>query len=466
MEEKKKKKIIIIMLLSVTLIIGIIATMFLINNNTKKESSNQKGLANNTLPNKNISLTSISKNDLKDGYSIKIGDNFYSFPTNDIIKSFNSYGEEEKKPHWGSRIYIYDDSKIPTFNFNNNDIQFIYQGENDPKTIIYKMAEPQKVVGITLDKEKKVTEILSSEIPKEVIGYNCEILDNNNIKIDIGDIVVNNDTNEIKLAFSKGTYRKEITVKKFLLTNLLVNAYVEDTEDYFTKLELTNENYANIIKDREKQLTDGYYCIVCNNESPYYFKIEQGMNDTKAIADERLQLEIKTFEEAVRLIATPSNINSYNNYCNKIFANTTIYKPIYSDYKEPLEEYSVYPKIGKIIGINGATTLSKDYYGMPYSMSSSIVLDNQRYIKGKIEFKDTYVSRIEYSIEYLMKIEDYKDYLSNLSKYYDSNKILDSTKAINSISFEDFKGFITRYTIAEGKTISDTKYRYGVKVIE
>lgn len=461
MEEKKKKNIIIIALLIIITIIILVAVVIFLMNNIKKGKISERSSNNNELINKN--LTSIEKYNLKNGYYVKIKDNFYTFPEKDEITIINPYGKET---FFGSTVYIFDESKLPTFNFNNNDIELIYQGENMPNIKLYKISANKKVVGITLDKDKKVTKILSKDIPEEVKGYTCELIENNDYRLEEGEIVVNDNVKNIKLVFSKGTYRKEITINHFLNAGTLVNAYVEYNDSYFNELELTNENYAKVIINKEKQLTDGYYCIDGYGIDKYYFKIEQGVSNSNAIADEKMQIELYPQEVAIRLVAEASTYNSYNYFNNKLFANTVIYKPIYSDYKEPLEEYSVYPKKGKIIGVNGATTLSKDYYGLPYSMSGSIVLDNQRYIEGKLEFSDTYVSKEKYSIEYLMKVEDYKNYLDNLLKYCDVNKVLDSTKAINSISFEDFKGFITTYSISEGKTIGDVKYRYGIKEIE
>ena len=284
--------------------------------------------------------------------------------------------------------------------------------------------------GIVLDSNNTIIALIGEDYDsKKYLGYRCEVLTNDSLKILDGEVYITDATKPMKVAFIKGTLYNEIVIKSKFLKGDLFEPISNGKK--FINLEITSNSYAKVLLTEEKYLPAGYYLFQKNSKSRYVVKLynsDDSLNNI-ALSDQTLQENLLKKQKELSIVAKNKKLN----FKFLIKAGIDVSSVTYTDQANKVGDY-------QIAGLGDKIRFDKDY---EFTYVATQYYGGKRYYLGTITLsnkKEKNSAVIDVAIEYADYVSCY-DYLDYRLNTYVEDK---NEKEIIYNEYSDlsnFKGF-------------------------
>lgn len=376
-------------------------------------------------------LTPVSLDSLTDGYAIKVGDSFYSLPIIDQKNNKNLYYYNNPNKDYDT-VYVKDDKQVPILDISTSNTNFVYKGSVLPNNYQLKSMRinVNYSAGIVLDSNNTIIALIGEDYDsKKYLGYRCEVLTNDSLKILDGEVYITDATKPMKVAFIKGTLYNEIVIKSKFLKGDLFEPVSNGKK--FINLEITSNSYAKVLLTEEKYLPAGYYLFQKDSKSRYVVKLynsDDSLNNI-ALSDQTLQENLLKKQKELSIVAKNKKLD----FKFLIKAGIDVSSVTYTDQANKVGDY-------QIAGLGDKIRFDKDY---EFTYVATQYYGGKRYYLGTITLsnkKEKNSAVIDVAIEYADYVSCY-DYLEYRLNTYVEDK---NEKEIIYNEYSDlsnFKGF-------------------------
>ncbi len=415
LEDRNKVILLILGIVAVFAIIWII-TVIVINFNFRNKKAKAPAWVS--------AATSVTQAGITDGYYVRENGAFYPIPKIDDKEIFYFSGQNMNS------VYIINDNKIPILDISTSSSNYIYKGEVLPDNYNLKNLSiySNYSTGIILNDENVITDFIGTAYDKNYVGYKCEILTPDSLKISDNEVYITDTTKQMKVAFIKGTLYKEFVVSSGFIKGDIYEPYCNGKQ--FTNLEITKNSYANVLLTEEKYLSTGYYIFEKSDRERYIVKLYNSDESIIAISnnDKILQLNLLKKQKELKKLQSEKKINLKF----MIKSGISFYPVTYTQNNKKITNY-------KIAGLGNKLKLDNDYV---FEYKSTQVYGNTRYYLGTVTLKSKEKNAV---IDVAISYEDYiacYDYLDYRVNTYVEDKDKDKNdESLNSISdLGKFKG--------------------------